>query len=184
GVGPAQAAFTGPVSARAGRYPAANAGTLVVDEIGERPLSLQVELLRALQERAVTKVGENKAEPVDIRIVAATNKDLEEERNAGRFREDLFYRINVVHLHLPPLRERGEDAVMLAKYFLKRAARELGVKARDFNKAALNAIRHFRWPGNIRQLENLIKKAVVLADSPLITPEDMDIRAEQLAPIL
>ena len=121
---------------------------------------------------------------MDIRIVAATNKDLDEELKAGRFREDLFYRINVVHLHLPPLRERGEDAVMLAKYFLKRAARELGVKARDFNKAALNAIRHFRWPGNIRQLENRIKKAVVLADSPLITPEDMDIRAEQLDPIL
>src|SRR5205085_1627299 len=137
--GHAKGAFTGAVAARAGRFQAANAGTLFLDEIGEMPPSLQVKLLRALQERAVTKVGENKAEPVDIRIVAATNKDLEEELKAGRFREDLFYRINVVHLHLPPLRERGEDAVMLAKYFLKRAARELGVKARDFNKAALNA---------------------------------------------
>src|SRR5205823_8838039 len=182
--GHAKGAFTGAVAARAGRFQAANGGTLFLDEIGEMPPSLQVKLLRALQERAVTKVGENKAEPVDIRIVAATNKDLDEELKGGRFREDLFYRINVVHLHLPPLRERGEDAVMLAKYFLKRAARELGVKARDFNKAALNAIRHFRWPGNIRQLENRIKKAVVLADSAYITPEDLDLKPEQLDPIL
>jgi len=121
---------------------------------------------------------------VDIRVVAATNKDLEAEMKAGRFREDLFYRINVVHLHLPPLRDRGEDAVMLAKYFLRRATRELNVKVKDFNKAALNAIRHFRWPGNIRQLENRIKKAVVLADSAYITPDDLDLKPEELDPIL
>ena len=182
--GHAKGAFTGAVAARAGRFQAANGGTLLLDEIGEMPVALQVKLLRALQDRSVTKVGENKPEPVDIRVVAATNKDLEEEMKHGRFREDLFYRINVVHLHLPPLRERGEDAVTLAKYFLKRAARELNVKAKDFNKAALNAIRHFRWPGNIRQLENRIKKAVVLADGPYITPEDMDVKQEQLDPIL
>jgi len=181
--GHARGAFTGAVAARPGRFQAASGGTLFLDEIGEMPPPLQVKLLRALQDRAVTKVGENKPEPVDIRIVAATNKDLDEELRHGRFREDLFYRINVVHLHLPPLRERGEDAVMLAKYFLKRAVRELNVKARDFNKAALNAIRHFRWPGNIRQLENRIKKAVVLADAAYITPEDLDVKQEQLDPI-
>ena len=182
--GHAKGAFTGAVTARPGRFQAANGGTLLLDEIGEMPVGLQVKLLRALQDRAVTKVGENKPEPVDIRVVAATNKDLEEEMKHGRFREDLFYRINVVHLHLPPLRERGEDAVTLAKYFLKRASRELNVKARDFNKAALNALRHFRWPGNIRQLENRIKKAVVMADGPYITPEDLDVKQEQLEPIL
>jgi transcriptional regulator with PAS, ATPase and Fis domain len=132
----------------------------------------------------VTRVGETKPESVDIRIVSATNKELEEEMRAGRFREDLFYRINVVHLHLPPLRDRGEDAVMLAKYFLGRATRELSSKVKGFTNQALVAIKRYRWPGNIRQLENRIKKAVVLADKPLITPDDLELRAEQLDPIL
>jgi transcriptional regulator with GAF, ATPase, and Fis domain len=182
--GHAKGAFTGAVAARAGRFQAASGGTLLLDEIGEMPLPLQVKLLRALQERAVTRVGENKPEPVDIRIVAATNKDLDEELKAGRFREDLFYRINVVHLHLPPLRERGEDAVMLAKWFLGRAIRELGSKVKGFSPQALVAIKRFRWPGNIRQLENRIKKAVVLAEKPLLTPDDLELRPEQLEPIL
>jgi transcriptional regulator with GAF, ATPase, and Fis domain len=182
--GHAKGAFTGAVSARPGRFQAASGGTLLLDEIGEMPLPLQVKLLRALQERAVTRVGENKPEPVDIRVVAATNRDLEEELKAGRFREDLFYRINVVHLHLPPLRERGEDAVTLAKWFLGRAIRELGSKVKGFSPQALIAIKRFRWPGNIRQLENRIKKAVVLAEKPLLSPDDLELRPEQLEPIL
>jgi transcriptional regulator with GAF, ATPase, and Fis domain len=182
--GHAKGAFTGAVATRPGRFQAASGGTLFLDEIGEMPPALQVKLLRALQDRAVTKVGETRPEPIDIRVVAATNKDLETEMKSGRFREDLFYRINVVHLHLPPLRDRGEDAVMLAKYFLRRATRELNTKVKDFNRAALNAIRHFRWPGNIRQLENRIKKAVVLADGAYITPDDLDLKPEQLDPIL
>jgi transcriptional regulator with GAF, ATPase, and Fis domain len=182
--GHAKGAFTGAIAARPGKFQAANGGTLFLDEIGEMSPALQVKLLRALQERSVTRVGETKPESIDIRVVSATNKTLEEEMSAGRFREDLFYRINVVHLHLPPLRERGEDAVMLAKYFLRRATRELSVKVKDFNKQALNAVRHYRWPGNIRQLENRIKKAVVLSDGPLITPEDLELRPEQLDPIL
>ncbi|HZX96282.1 MAG TPA: sigma 54-interacting transcriptional regulator [Myxococcales bacterium] len=182
--GHAKGAFTGAVSARPGRFQAASGGTLFLDEIGEMPLQLQVKLLRALQDRAVTRVGENKPEAVDIRIVAATNKDLDEELKAGRFREDLFYRINVVHLHLPPLRERGEDAAMLAKWFLGRAIRELSSKVKGFSPQSLVAIKRFRWPGNIRQLENRIKKAVVLADRPLISPDDMELRPEQLEPIL
>jgi len=157
---------------------------LFLDEIGEMPAALQVKLLRALQEHAVTRVGENKAEPVDIRVVAATNKDLDEEMKGGRFREDLYYRVNVVQLHLPPLHDRGEDAVTLAKWFLGRAARELGSKVKGFSPQALVAIKRFRWPGNIRQLENRIKKAVVLAEKPLISPDDLELRPEQLEPIL
>ena len=182
--GHAKGAFTGAVAARPGRFQAAHGGTLFLDEIGEMPASLQVKLLRALQEHAVTRVGENKAEPVDIRVVAATNKDLDEEMKAGRFREDLYYRVNVVHLHLPALRDRGEDAAMLAKWFLGRAVRELGSKVKGFSPQALVAIKRFRWPGNIRQLENRIKKAVVLAERPLISPDDLDLRPEHLEPIL
>jgi transcriptional regulator with GAF, ATPase, and Fis domain len=182
--GHAKGAFTGAVANKPGRFQTANGGTLFLDEIGEMPPALQVKLLRALQERTVTRVGENKAEPIDIRVVAATNKELEEEMKQGRFREDLFYRINVVHLHLPPLRERGEDAAMLAKWFLGRAIRELGSKVKGFSPQALVAVKRFRWPGNIRQLENRIKKAVVLAEKPLINPDDLELRPEQLEPIL
>jgi transcriptional regulator with GAF, ATPase, and Fis domain len=182
--GHAKGAFTGAVAARPGRFQSANGGTLFLDEIGEMPLALQVKILRALQDRSVTRVGENRPEAVDIRIVAATNKDLDEEMKAGRFREDLYYRINVVHLPLPPLRERGEDAVMLAKWFLGRAARELSSKVKGFAPQTLLAIKRYRWPGNIRQLENRIKKAVVLADKPLLTADDMELRPEQLEPIL
>jgi transcriptional regulator with GAF, ATPase, and Fis domain len=182
--GHAKGAFTGAVAARPGRFQAASGGTLFLDEIGEMPVGLQVKLLRALQDHAVTRVGENKAEPVDIRVVAATNKDVDEEMKAGRFREDLYYRINVIHLHLPALRDRGEDAVMLAKWFLSRSVRELGSKVKGFSPQALVAIKRFRWPGNIRQLENRIKKAVVLAERPLITPDDLELRPEQLEPIL
>ena len=182
--GHAKGAFTGAVASRPGRFQAAHGGTLFLDEIGEMPAALQVKLLRALQEHAVTRVGENKAEPVDIRVVAATNKDLDEEMKGGRFREDLYYRVNVVHLHLPPLHDRGEDAVTLAKWFLGRAARELGSKVKGFSPQALVAIKRFRWPGNIRQLENRIKKAVVLAEKPLISPDDLELRPEQLEPIL
>ncbi|HWT86734.1 MAG TPA: sigma 54-interacting transcriptional regulator [Myxococcales bacterium] len=182
--GHAKGAFTGAVAARPGRFQAASGGTLFLDEIGEMPVGLQVKLLRALQDHAVTRVGENKSETVDIRVVAATNKDVDEEMKAGRFREDLYYRINVIHLHLPALRDRGEDAVMLAKWFLGRAVRELGSKVKGFSPQALVAVKRFRWPGNIRQLENRIKKAVVLAERPLITPDDLELRPEQLEPIL
>jgi transcriptional regulator with GAF, ATPase, and Fis domain len=182
--GHAKGAFTGANAARQGRFQAASGGTLFLDEIGEMPLQLQVKILRALQDRSVTRVGENRPEVVDIRVVAATNKDLEEEMKAGRFREDLYYRINVVHLHLPALRDRGEDAVTLAKWFLTRAVRELSSKVKGFSPQALLAIKRYRWPGNIRQLENRIKKAVVLAEKPLLSPDDLELRPEQLEPIL
>ena len=182
--GHVKGAFTGAIATRPGRFQAASGGTLFLDEIGDMPAALQVKLLRALQDRTVTKVGDNRPEPVDLRVVAATNKNLEEELKAGRFREDLYYRLNVVGLHLPPLRERGEDAVVLAKWFLGRSIRELGSKVKGFSPQALVAVKRYRWPGNIRQLENRIKKAVVLAEKPLIGPEDLELRPDQLEPIL
>jgi transcriptional regulator with PAS, ATPase and Fis domain len=148
------------------------------------PLQLQVKLLRALQEKMVTKVGETRPEVVDLRVVAATNRVLEEEIRAGRFREDLYYRLNVISIGLPPLRERGDDVVVLARYFLSRYAREFGSNARGFAPAAVVALRKYAWPGNIRELENRVKKAVVLADRPLVGPEDLDLGPEALAPVL
>jgi transcriptional regulator with PAS, ATPase and Fis domain len=177
-------AFTGAVATRVGRFQAAHGGTLFLDEIGEMPLALQVKLLRALQDRTVTKVGDTRPEAVDIRVVAATNRVLEDEIPRGTFREDLYYRLNVVSIPLPPLRERGEDVVVLAKYFLQKHAREFGSRVRGFGPNAVVAMRKYGWPGNIRELENRIKKAVVLAERALVSAEDLDLRPEHLEPIL
>jgi transcriptional regulator with GAF, ATPase, and Fis domain len=182
--GHVKGAFTGAVATKMGRFQAAIGGTLFLDEIGEMPLQLQVKLLRALQEKVVYKVGDNRPEPVDIRVVAATNKNLDEETRKGAFREDLYFRINVVTLKLPPLRDRGDDIVVLAKFFLNRYHREFNSKARGFTPAATVSMKRYGWPGNIRELENRIKKAVVLADKPLLGPEDLDLRPENLPPIL
>ncbi len=182
--GHVRGAFTGAVATRNGKFQQADKGTLFLDEIGEMPISLQVKLLRALQEKIVMKVGDSKTEAVDIRVVAATNRDLEEEIKKGNFREDLFYRLNVVNLHLPALRERGDDVIVIAKYFLKRYSGEYGARVKGFTPGALAAMRKYSWPGNIRQLENRIKKAVVLADKTLVGPEDMDLFPEALAAIV
>jgi transcriptional regulator with PAS, ATPase and Fis domain len=173
--GHVRGAFTGAVSTRQGSFQAADGGTLFLDEIGEMPLSLQVKLLRALQERVVTKVGDTKPELVNIRVLAATNRDLEIAIKEGTFREDLYYRLNVVNLHLPPLRERGDDVVMLGKFLLNKYATEFGSPVRGFTPKALAALRAYDWPGNVRQLENRIKKAIVLADKTLIGPDDLDL---------
>ena len=182
--GHVKGAFTGAIATRPGRFQAAHGGTLFLDEIGEMPAALQVKLLRAIQDRAVTKVGETRPEPVDIRVVAATNRVLEDEIQRGRFREDLYYRLNVVSIRLPPLRDRGEDVVVLAKYFLQKYGREYGSRVRGFTPASLVAMRKYAWPGNIRELENRVKKAVVLADRALVSAEDLDLRPENLEPIL
>ena len=182
--GHVKGAFTGAIANRLGRFQAAAGGTLFLDEIGDMAPGLQVKLLRALQERAVTRVGDSRPETVDIRVIAATNKILDEEIRRGAFREDLYYRLNVVSIHLPPLRERGEDAVVIAKYFLQKYAREFGAKVRGFTPAAVVAMRKYAWPGNIRELENRVKKAVVLADRALVSAEDLDLRPEILEPIL
>jgi transcriptional regulator with GAF, ATPase, and Fis domain len=182
--GHVRGAFTGAVANKAGRFQAANKGTLFLDEIGEMPLHLQVKILRALQDRAVQRVGDTAVEAVDIRVVAATNRELDQEIKAGRFREDLYYRLNVVHLLLPPLRDRGDDIVVLARYMLSRYAPEYGNKVRGFTPSAIAAIKRHRWPGNIRELENRIKKAVVLADKALLGPDDLGINPDELPPIL
>ena len=182
--GHTRGAFTGAIATRPGKFQAANGGTLFLDEIGELPLPLQVKLLRALQERAVTKVGDTRPEALDIRVVAATNKVLPEEISAGRFREDLFYRLNVVTIALPPLRDRGDDVLVIARYFLQKHAREFGSAASGFTPAAMAALHSYRWPGNIRELENRVKKAVVLADAPQLGPEDLDLGPDSLAPVV
>jgi transcriptional regulator with PAS, ATPase and Fis domain len=169
-------AFTGAEKTKPGRLHAASGGTLFLDEIGEMPMGLQVKLLRVLQERAVTRVGDTKPEAVDVRVVCATHRELLGEIRAGRFREDLYYRLNVVQIHLPPLREREGDVLILAKYFLHRFAGELDVPARTFSAAAEQAIAAHPWPGNIRQLENHIKKALVLAEHNVLMPEDLGLQ--------
>jgi transcriptional regulator with GAF, ATPase, and Fis domain len=178
--GHVKGAFTGAVATRAGRFQAATGGTLFLDEIGEMPPGLQVKLLRAIQERVVQRVGDSRPEPVDIRVVAASNRNLEEEVRAGRFREDLYYRLHVVTIGLPPLRERGDDVNLLARWFLQRYAAEFGSRARGFTPSALVALRKYHWPGNIRELENRVKKAAVLADGPLVTAEDLDLGQDAL----
>ncbi|HEY8089160.1 MAG TPA: sigma 54-interacting transcriptional regulator [Polyangiaceae bacterium] len=182
--GHVKGAFTGAIASRPGKFQVANGGTLFLDEIGELPLALQVKLLRALQERVVFRVGDSKPEKVDIRIVAATNRVLEEEIRAGRFREDLYYRLNVVNIYLPGLRERGDDVLIIAKALLSKHAEELGAHVQGFTPAALAAIKKHPWPGNIRQLENRIKKALVLCDKSLLGPEDLDLGKESESPIL
>ena len=182
--GHARGAFTGAVQSRAGKFQLADKGTLFLDEVGELPLAMQVKLLRAIQERVVTRVGESRGEPVDIRIVAATNRVLEDEIKAGRFREDLYYRLNVVNLYLPPLRERGDDVLIIAKALLSKHGPELNAKVNGFTPAALATIRRHEWRGNIRQLENRIRRALVLCDSNLLGPDDLDMGAQSEGPIL
>jgi DNA-binding NtrC family response regulator len=143
-----------------------------------------VKLLRALQEKVVYKVGDNRGEAVDIRVVAATNKILEEEVKRNTFREDLYYRLNVVTLKLPPLRERGEDVIVLGRFFLQKYSKEFGSKVKGFTPAATVAMKKYSWPGNIRELENRLKKAVVLADKPLLGADDLDLKPENLEPIM
>ena len=182
--GHVKGAFTGAIATRAGRFQAAQGGTLFLDEIGEMPQLLQVKLLRALQDRAVTRVGDSRPEPVDLRVIAASNKVLEDEIRKGTFREDLYYRLNVVSIHLPPLRDRGEDLVVLGKFFLQKYGAEYGARVRGFTPAAIVAMRKYGWPGNIRELENRVRKAVVLAEKALVSAEDLDLRPEILEPIL
>ena len=182
--GHVKGAFTGAIAAKQGKFQSADGGTLFLDEIGEMAIELQVKLLRALQERVVIRVGDNRPETVDIRILAATNRELEKEIAGGRFREDLYYRLNVVNLHLPPLRDRGDDVLVLARYLLSRYGREYDAKVKGFSPNASVAIRKHNWPGNIRELENRIKKAVVLCESTVIGPDDLGLTADVVPQIL
>ncbi len=171
--GHARGAFTGATTDRAGLFEAANGGTLFLDEIGEVPPAMQVKLLRVLQEREVRRVGENKSRAIDVRVLAATNRDLLAAVDSGQFRKDLYYRLRVVELRIPPLRERREDILPLARQFLAQAIEHARRKMCGISpKAADQLVRH-DWPGNVRELENAIERAVALSVGTQITPEDL-----------
>ncbi len=165
--------FTGADARRQGYFELASGGTLFLDELGEMPLPAQVRLLRVLQDRVITRVGGSRPVPVDVRIIAATNRDLEAAVRDGRFREDLYFRVNVLRIALPPLRDRREDIVPLAGMFLSRFARETGKDVTGFAAEALAALGRYRYPGNIRELENAVERAVILCDGPLVRPADL-----------
>jgi two-component system, NtrC family, response regulator AtoC len=171
--GHAKGAFTGAASEKVGLFEEADGGTLFLDEIGELPPTLQVKLLRALQEGEIRRVGDNTDRPIDVRVVTATARDLEAEVAAGKFRADLYYRINVVRLHLPPLRDRREDIPELVRHFVKLYARRLGLSVDSVSPAAMRLLIEYSWPGNVRELENVIERALVLADGPQIEPDQL-----------
>lgn len=168
--------FTGAYTMIPGKMEYAHKGTLFLDEIGEMPLSLQVKLLRSLQEKVVQRVGGRKDIPVDSRVVAATNTDMPRAIQEGRFREDLYYRLGVVTITLPPLRERGEDTKILANLFLKKFTRESRKKIGGFDPAALEMVQTYEWPGNVRELENCIRRAVIMCESSKIEPGDLGLK--------
>ncbi|HWJ02812.1 MAG TPA: sigma-54 dependent transcriptional regulator, partial [Verrucomicrobiae bacterium] len=164
-------AFTGATARKPGRFEAANGGTLFLDEIGELPLNMQVKLLRFLQERTFERVGGTQTVAVDVRIVSATNRDLAQSIKEGLFREDLFYRINVLGIELSPLRDRREDIPVLAEYFLARYRGKKNV--RGFAQTTMDILQRYAWPGNVRELENVIQRAVILAPGEEVEPEDL-----------
>ena len=163
--------FTGALYTRAGRFEMADGGTLFLDEIGDVSPTVQVKLLRFLEEREFERVGGNRTYKVDVRIVCATHRDLKKKLDEGTFREDLYYRLNVIEIHIPPLRERGADIPVLAHHFLKRYAQANGKDVRGISDEALALLLGHPWPGNVRELENAIERAVVLTSEPLLTPE-------------
>ena len=165
--------FTGAVAQRIGRFEQCDGGTLFLDEIGDMPLAVQSKLLRVLQEGEFSRVGSNQTVKTDVRVLAATNKNLEAEVEAGTFREDLFYRLNVVRIHIPPLRERREDVRQLAEFFLqKQGARRRGPQMR-FSEDALSMLEAYDWPGNVRELENTIQRACALSNTDVLLPSDI-----------
>jgi two-component system NtrC family response regulator len=166
-------AFTGAVSMRKGKFEAADNGTIFLDEIGDMPLLLQAKMLRVLQEKSFERVGGNKTIYSDVRIIAATNRDLKEEVDENRFREDLYYRLNVVHIHLPPLRERVDDIPMLTSHFVKKYAKQFGQPNLTMVPEALRFLSSLPWEGNVRELENTIERAVILCNGGIIRVEDL-----------
>jgi two-component system response regulator PilR (NtrC family) len=171
--GHVRGAFTGAAVNKKGLIEVADRGTIFLDEIGEMSAQMQVKLLRVLQERTFRRVGSTEETPADIRIIAATNRDLAQMVREGRFREDLYYRINVIPLHLPPLRERGEDIDLLARYFVDRFSRQMGKGLLGLSREALDRLREYAWPGNIRELENALERAVALERTPVVLPESL-----------
>ncbi len=176
-------AFTDAVRNKEGLFEEADTGTLFLDEIGELPIGLQVKLLRVLQEDEIRRVGENRPRKVDVRILAATIRDLSEEVKHGAFREDLFYRLNVLTVKIPPLRERPGDVPLLVEHFLQKCNTRLGTSVKGVDPEAMRLLVDYAWPGNVRELENMVERAVILCDGDLITPEQLtDKVAEMPAP--
>ncbi|GMT97272.1 sigma-54-dependent Fis family transcriptional regulator [Corallococcus caeni] len=171
--GHAKGAFTGATHDRPGLFEAAHGGTLFLDEVGEVPPAMQAKLLRALQEREVRRVGENTSRKVDVRVVAATNRELSEEVRLGRFRQDLFYRLRVIELRIPPLRERKEDILPLARLLLAEAGERLGRRVNGLSPDAAEQLLRYAWPGNVRELGNAIERAVVLCEGPRVERDDL-----------
>jgi DNA-binding NtrC family response regulator len=170
--------FTGATARRIGHFESADGGTVFLDEIGDLPLDAQTNLLRVLQEGTIERIGSCQSIKVDVRVLAATHVDLEKAVSQGRFREDLFYRLNVLRLRMPPLRERNGDIELLAQYFLDTFRESYGTRARAFSAAARKAMNAFAWPGNVRELMNRVQRAAVIADDALITPEDLELSAD------
>ncbi|GAW91586.1 sigma-54-dependent transcriptional regulator [Calderihabitans maritimus] len=166
-------AFTGALQNKAGKLLAASGGTLLLDEIGEMPLSLQAKILRVIQEREVTPLGSTKSYRVDVRILAATNKDLLELVREKKFREDLYFRLNVIPIHIPPLRERREDILLLIEHFIKEKCQKMGKKIKQLDPETKRILLNHHYPGNVRQLENIIEYAVAISTGPTITPSDL-----------
>jgi len=171
--GHVKGAFTGALANRTGRFAAADGGTLFLDEIGDMPLPIQAKLLRVIQERSFEPVGATRTQTVDVRLVAATHKDMRQAVDTGSFREDLFYRLNVFPIMLPPLRDRADDIPLLSLHFLAELAESMGKRASGFSPAALAAMTAYDWPGNIRELHNCIERAVIVAKTPTIDVTDL-----------
>jgi transcriptional regulator with PAS, ATPase and Fis domain len=166
-------AFTGATERRPGKFELAAGGTIFLDEIGELPLNVQGKLLRAIEEKVVDRIGGRAPVPVDVRIVAATNRDLQSASEAGEFRRDLYFRLAVFPVRVPPLRERGDDALLLARHFAAQLGRELRKREATLTEEAAARVRAHPWPGNVRELENAIERACILADSDALTPADL-----------
>jgi two-component system response regulator HydG len=179
--GHVRGAFTGAHAPRAGLFESANGGTLFLDEVGDLPLAAQVKLLRALQEGEIKRVGADESRKVDVRVVAATNIDLATRIEAGTFRRDLFYRLDVFGIELPPLRERGDDAVLIASTLNRRIAKRIGRKEKRLADDAIEAIRAYAWPGNVRELENAMERACILARGDLVHAGDLPFRPSESA---
>jgi two-component system response regulator HydG len=180
--GHARGSFTGSAGDRPGLFEAANGGTLFLDEIGEVPLSMQVKLLRAIQEKEIRRVGENKSRPVHVRIVSATNKNLKIEVAEKRFRKDLYYRINVVELAVPPLRQRQEDILPLARFLLREAANQMKHPVPELSAETTGQLLHYAWPGNVRELANAMERAVAVAKSCCVELADLPAEVSLIPP--
>jgi len=175
-------AFTGALQRRVGRFEAANGGTLFLDEVGELPMETQIALLRVLQEKEFERVGSNHPVSVDVRVIAATNRDLRAAVAAGTFRADLYYRLNVFPIRVPSLNEREEDIPLLVEYFVARYAKESGKRIRHIGKETLQRLRSYQWPGNIRELQNIVERAVILSETDTFVVDESWLKSESAEP--